>query len=268
MLGPPLPDLRVVPTQDIMPHEALDSARAVPLAKRIHEDGHLSNPLLVTAKNGKYILLDGTNRLNALTVLNSLGALVQVVDYASPQVELYTWHHVLTHEPMPQTLERLGQITDLTVSDEQPAGSSVVGRMVLTSGNILTVSVNNADLLARIPALRQFVASNIDSCTVFRTIETSIEELISTFDGFSALVMYSPLSKADVVSMASQGVLAPAGVTRHVVHGRALRLNYPLDALADENIEASHARLQEWLKQRYQSRGIRLYSEAAYLFDE
>ncbi|MCA9906825.1 MAG: hypothetical protein KC547_23380, partial [Anaerolineae bacterium] len=62
----------------------------------------------------------------------------------------------------------------------------------------------------------------------------------------------------------------PPGISRHIVHGRAIRVNYPLDALRDSSLtlDDKNARLQDWIRHRLASRAVRYYAEATYQFDE
>src|SRR5687767_3956346 len=92
------PDLRIVPTKKIIPHEIEDVSRAEPLIRRLPVDGVLRNPPIVTMMNdeqGHYVILDGTNRVTALDALKYEHTLVQVVQYEEPFVELHTWNHVV-----------------------------------------------------------------------------------------------------------------------------------------------------------------------------
>src|SRR2546430_16613 len=92
------PDLRVVPVNKIIPHELEDVSRAEPLIRRLPQDGVLKNPPIVTTLDGdqgQYVILDGTNRVMALDALKYEHALVQVVKYEEPYVELQTWNHVV-----------------------------------------------------------------------------------------------------------------------------------------------------------------------------
>src|SRR5438552_14404304 len=89
------PDLRIVPTKNIIPHEFEDMSRAQPLIRRLPQDGILRNPPIVTTVDNakdKYVILDGTNRVMALDALKYPHALVQVVKYEEPFVELHTWN--------------------------------------------------------------------------------------------------------------------------------------------------------------------------------
>lgn len=263
----PLPDLRVVSTKRIIPHEQLDSGRSKPLAQRIRQDGFLANPLLVTAHRDDYILLDGTNRLNALRHMQMPGALVQLVDYSSNHIELYTWHHVLTEVSEAELVEQIRSLTGIILTDTKPA-DSVIATLVCSSGRTRWLTSGKLSLHQRVSMLSRVVANNIEQYRLYRAVHMDIQALEQAYPGFSALMAFTPFLKEEVIQIATGPHQAPAGVTRHVVQGRALRLNYRLDDLSDENIEASNQRLQEWLQQRYAARGIRFYSESAYLFDE
>src|SRR5688572_21289061 len=94
----PAPDLRIVQIDRIIPHEYEDEQRAEPLIRSLPRDGVLKNPPIVTElddSGGRFVILDGTNRVIALNALNYEHALVQVVRYEEPFVELHTWNHVV-----------------------------------------------------------------------------------------------------------------------------------------------------------------------------
>src|SRR5438045_6958158 len=103
------PDLRIVPTEKIIPHELEDTSRAEPLIRRLPIDGVLRNPPIVTEledSDGYYVILDGTNRVMALNALKYPHSLVQVVKYEEPFVELYTWNHVVDSISSEEMLRR------------------------------------------------------------------------------------------------------------------------------------------------------------------
>jgi hypothetical protein len=73
----------------------------------------------------------------------------------------------------------------------------------------------------------------------------------------------------DVVDAVAEGLLLPAGLTRFIVSPRALRVNYPLQALASEETrEAKEEALTRWVHEQVAGRKVRYYAEATYLFDE
>ncbi|MFN8448408.1 MAG: hypothetical protein U0521_07410 [Anaerolineae bacterium] len=54
------------------------------------------------------------------------------------------------------------------------------------------------------------------------------------------------------------------------MHGRAIRVNYPLEALRDGTLtlEQKNADLLAWLQSKMANRQVRYYAEATYQFDE
>jgi hypothetical protein len=62
----------------------------------------------------------------------------------------------------------------------------------------------------------------------------------------------------------------PPGISRHIIHGRALKIQYPLDQLRDKvsSIEEKNTVLQHWVQEKLAHRHVRYYAEATYQFDE
>lgn len=62
----------------------------------------------------------------------------------------------------------------------------------------------------------------------------------------------------------------PPGISRHIIHGRALLVNYPIDALKDTTttLQEKNDALFAWIQMRLAHRKIRYYAETTYQFDE
>ncbi|MBM2844625.1 MAG: Pyridoxal-5'-phosphate-dependent enzyme, beta subunit (modular protein), partial [Anaerolineales bacterium] len=102
-----------------------------------------------------------------------------------------------------------------------------------------------------------------------RTNAGTAAELERAFPTSAALVVFLAFTVQDVVEAVSEGLLLPAGLTRFIVSPRALRVNYPLEALAlEEPREAKEEALTRWVHERVVGRRVRYYAEATYLFDE
>lgn len=73
-----------------------------------------------------------------------------------------------------------------------------------------------------------------------------------------------------MIELATSGARLPAGITRHLIRWRALRLNIPIDRLADgeHNEEDKNRWLADWLRERLTTRQVRWYEEPTVLFDE
>ena len=105
------PELKIVPVKDIIIHEHFDKTRSPKLAKRIEEDGVLQDPPIVARLGGgKYVHLDGANRITIFQeedLLNCQHIPVQIVDYFDPEsVKLSSWCH-LTQQDKDSFLSRL-----------------------------------------------------------------------------------------------------------------------------------------------------------------
>jgi hypothetical protein len=86
----------------------------------------------------------------------------------------------------------------------------------------------------------------------------------------TALMVFPHFEPAEVLELATGGERLPAGITRHLIRWRALRLNIPIDRLADNgrSIDDKNRWLGEWLQERLVMRQVRFYEEPTVLFDE
>jgi hypothetical protein len=85
-----------------------------------------------------------------------------------------------------------------------------------------------------------------------------------------AIVVFPHYEPAEILVAARDGVHLPPGITRHIIRGRAMRLNYPLDALQDngDSLEVKNLQLQAWIQERSAAKRVRYYAEPTFLFDE
>jgi hypothetical protein len=71
------------------------------------------------------------------------------------------------------------------------------------------------------------------------------------------------------VALARAEAVLPAGITRHIIPGRALRVNAPLDLMSDGRpLDEKQAWLDAWVSRHRSSHGVRYYAEPTFLFDE
>jgi hypothetical protein len=86
----------------------------------------------------------------------------------------------------------------------------------------------------------------------------------------TALVVFPHFDPAEILELAHAGDRLPAGITRHLVRWRALRLNVPIAVLADASRtrEQKTAWLDGWVRDKLATRQVRYYEEATVLFDE
>ena len=235
-----LPDLRFVPTEAAYPHEYHDLQRTEPLVKRLRESGTLKNPPIVTQVGDgmrvepRYVVLDGANRSTAARAAGWPHILVQVVRYESPAVELNTWFHALTADARDTLEQGLTTIPGLDVRhhDRLQARAMLARRealacVVLNDGDVLVVRGGHT-LHERNQLLNALVLLYQDRVPYVRVTSDSLSAARKEHPEVQALVIFPRFDPSEVIELASTGEHLPAGLTRHLIQWRALRLNLPL----------------------------------------
>ena len=122
---------------------------------------------------------------------------------------------------------------------------------------------------AKTDLLNEIVSSYQGRLRYFRVKSDEMEALLPYYDGAAALVAFPCFQPDEVTHLASNGAKLPAGITRHVIPQRALRVNFPLHILnQDRPLEEKNGWLLEQIKHRLLNREIRFYQEPTVLFDE
>jgi hypothetical protein len=117
-------------------------------------------------------------------------------------------------------------------------------------------------------ALGALVALYAGQSQIYRIDSWDLDGLRREY-GPGTVIMFPPFEKDDIMTLATGGARLPAGVTRHLIPGRVLRLNVPLAWLqGPESAAVVQSRLDEAVAARWRTHGVRYYAEATYLFDE
>lgn len=282
MTLPHTPDLRIIPLTSLVEQEYNDIQRTQPLAERLRIEGILKNPPIVAPiqdGSGRFVILDGANRTTALKLLGYPHVLVQVVDYDDPKVvTLDTWHHVVTHMDLGVLERELRAVPGLEVLtvDLLAARAGLARRedlayIVLTDGRVFAARtvLPRRSVHERNQVLNALVNTYKERCRLQRTTSDHVEDARRTYTDFTALVVFPNYETAEVMMLAREGELLPPGLTRHVIQGRVLRMNYPLNTLRSHDpLELKNAELQVWIKRKFDTREVRFYGEGTFLFDE
>lgn len=272
-----IPDLRIVAIDRLLPHETHDESRLAPLMRRLPEDGILMNPPIVTeVSDNHFVILDGANRIAALEGLQYEHALVQVIPYAPPVVELRTWYHVVSGVGASTLLQRFSAIpqlaqieADLSQARALLAERAILVYLVTAEHGIFTLAASHLDLRARTRLLAEIVQVYLHDGRLDRANTDDIEEIRAMYPDMSLAVVFPHYTSAEIIELALEGVSLPPGISRHLVNGRALRLNYPLARLkSPRSLAEKNAELTGWVQQRFAQRGVRFYAESTYMFDE
>jgi hypothetical protein len=276
-----VPDLRILPVGMLVEHEYNDIQRTEPLAQRLEAEGLLKNPPVVTplgSGDPRYVVLDGANRITALNLLGYPHILAQVVPYEEPQVTLTTWHHVIVGmDPRKLTAELTSlEGVDLILSDQLRARAGLARReylmyVIRVDGEVFAArtDVPKREVHEQNRLLNTLVDTYKDRSILHRVMTEELEEVKGLYPEMAGLVIFPQYDTSEVLELAQEGELLPAGLTRHLIQGRALRINYPLSELkSGEGLEEKNVRLKAWLVEKLSTKEVRFYGETTYLFDE
>ena len=272
-----LPELKIVPLSSLVLHEQTDPERIEALVQRLLKDGVLKNPPIVAPIPGshKYVVLDGANRTSALPRVGCRDIVVQVVEYNDPDLDLAVWNHLVAAPSADDVLGPMRAVrglrmrkVNIKLARALLANRGILAYVVSIDGPVFAMEGglnldDEADLLNRL------VGSYHGRLRYFRVKSDELEHLLPYYDGAAALVVFPCFEPEDITHLASNGAKLPAGITRHVIPQRALRVNVPLRVLQqDRPIEEKNGWLHEQIKKRLLNREIRFYQEATVLFDE
>jgi hypothetical protein len=285
-----LPDLRLIPTESLVLHEFADEKRVARLEQRLRTDGYLKSPPIVAPIPGgdRFVVLDGANRTSALARIGCPHALVQVVDYGSEQVQLFTWHHLITGRPPETFLQEIKSVEGLVVEtaslDEaraalnerwilayvvSPQGDGAGEMVVYTLDGIPGTEHHTPENSTVLLNATVGTYKSDPKVAIHRVNSDDLAELMPYYDDVSGLVVFPSYSPDDILKLAQTGVKVPTGITRHIISPRALRVNVPIALLySSDSLEVKNAWWHDQLKRKLASNEIRLYQESTYLFDE
>lgn len=269
--GHALPDLRIVSARDVSLHEDADPVRVERLVARMRGDGVLRHPPVAAAPPGAgYVVLDGANRTSALAAIGAPVVPLQVVDYTDPAIRLEVWRHLII-EPMDvvAAVQAAGLSVERASRDDaaRALDERRIACYIVTDHHTFGVTLSPSRPLAATLSLA--VGAYKGAARIYRVPTEDFDALAREYGEVSAVIVFPRLDKRDILEIAGSPVKLPTGITRHLIPGRALRLNLPLDALTSAGaLEQKNRALRDLIRQRLLNNAVRYYPEGAYLFDE
>jgi threonine dehydratase len=274
-------DLKVVPVEQVVPHEHIDQKRVERLLGRLEDDGRLVNPPVTTFWKGRYIILDGATRYSALSQLGYPYVIVQVVQEEQHGFELHTWYHAISaaagEAPQSTQTALFDELAGIEGLALQPI-SAEQSRALLNAPDTICYFIGRDGRLSlartvpghnKLAVMGQLVARYTEWGTVERTLLTDLDRLQAQFPELVAVAVFPQFRPSDVFDAAANGELLPAGLTRFVIPGRILRLNADLARLRqDEPLAAKRAWFDEFLAGKLSRSRLRYYQEPVVLLDE
>jgi hypothetical protein len=275
-----LPRLRFLPVEQLVPHEQQDDRRTGALTSRLQDSGVLKNPPVVTSAEAigdpRYVVLDGANRVATLKAAGFPHAVVQIVDYDDSGVRLTTWHHALTHDLGAEIEKAIGSIPGLSVREmDLTHARALLARReaiaFLVRANACALSLHGGqDLHERNSLLNAVVDRYRSRVPYYRVTRDSLEDARARYPDVQSLLVFPHFHPEEILEVALSGARLPAGITRHVIAWRALRLNLPLNLMADRDrtLDEKNRWLEQWIADRTATSSVRFYEESTVLFDE
>lgn len=270
-----LPNLQLVALRHCALHESFEPQRVARLAARLRADDVLRNPPIVARAPGidRYVVLDGATRTTALRQLGYAAAPVQIVDYADTRIELHTWAHVLHGVAIGPLLRRLRAIEGLALhaiaaeSALQHVRERAFIASILAAGGEAWALAGGGSLRDEARLLDEVFHCYARRATVQRLPHDERLTAARLPDGTVAAI-FPRYTKHDLLQLVAEGGVLPGGVTRHVIPGRALRVNAPLAPLREGSLESQGRWFAAWIAERVAGGHARLYAEPTWLFDE
>jgi hypothetical protein len=274
---PHLPTLKILPLDRVILHEDHDLQRTQPLVAKLRAQGVLRNPPILmplTDNSGRYMVLDGANRVTSLREMEFPHVVAQVVEASYPHVHLQTWNHVvwgMSTNALIRVLRKIEGLELIKVNTQKSLDAPLYTPMQvrLSDGRFYILEEAPSDLATHIDTLHQIVNTYKTRASLDRTSQTLVDTFKKIYPDLTALFIFPRFKIRTVLKLAGQDIVLPTGITRFTVSPRALHLNYPLHELSScRPIEYKEAYLQQWVEDRVKKKGVRHYAEATFLFDE
>jgi hypothetical protein len=201
--------------------------------------------------------------------------LVQVALYREPQVRLSTWYHALADLPATTLEASFRSIPGLSCHQEDRVhGRALLARRealacIATGGPTVMTLTGGADLEERNTLLNR-VVDLYRRRRFYRVTTDTFEATRARYGDVTGLVVFPHFEPDEILELATSGSRLPAGITRHLIRWRALRVNIPIERLANRALSLEHknAWLKAWLAEQAATRHLRFYEEPTVLFDE
>ena len=272
-----LPDLRVLPTRSLLPHEVSDPRRVETLSRRILEGGILKNPPIVAAIPGtaQFVVLDGANRTAAFAHVGISHIVAQVVRYDDPGVVLDTWYHVVSGLALAvfeQTLEDVEGF-HLEPCGQEDARQALAARgiaaYIVSADGVRKVLASDEIELHPMRLLNEIANTYKGKSDIHRASNDIWEIQKPYYPDITALIVYPRLHPEDIMEAALGEYKVPSGITRHIIPARALNINFPIGILMSGwSLERKRAWFDNWLMERMAANAIRFYAESTFTFNE
>lgn len=253
-----LPNLKVVSLSKLVLHEFVDPSRVKRLSNKIKRDKIFTNPPLVApiGQSGKFVVLDGANRTTVFKKLGFKDIVVQIVTSDNPGLELKTWNHLV-----------LGIMAkDFFLQLKKTVGKPMIKKFKLRRNKIICRPIKKGDFFKQIEALNKMV-DLYNKHYKFHRLDNASD--FSKNEQGKTLVVFPKFTPQDIILVAEKNLKVPSGITRHLISGRALRLDLPMTILRqNKSLVWKNEQLKKLIRQRFEENKIRHYQEPIFIFND
>lgn len=263
--------MEVLRIRDVRLHEEVDLARVAALIERLSSDGILRNPPIVARlADGRRLLLDGANRIEALRRMGMRHALVQTETFEDETLGLTHWNHVIRGREAALVLEDPPAATRFQRPGESLGPESQPLCRLWSPDGEAAVLVGHPGPGERAAALRELCARYTHPrARLARIAHRDLDEVRSAYPEFGGLLEYADISKEQVLATTEAGARLPSGITRFLVPRRVLGFNLPLSFLETNlPLDEKRRRLEDLVADRFETGRVRYYAEPAFVFDD
>ncbi len=261
--------LALMPIRRLVTYEDSDPERTARVAERITALGALLDPLVVAdLGRGGSLVVDGTNRLEALRRLGAHWAPVQRVAYFDARdIQVCGNEHYIDADA--------GQVLGLVENARVPLAPHASGRRAPRLG-AGTLALIYADGAARsVPASGEWkhdvhrlnaLVRSYKGRLPFRR-KSEVGNLIGRAD---VLVKFRPFSPSDIKALVAMGITLETGITWHIPESTVIRFEVPLTQLTQgfDSRPAADRYMRELIEARQARRSVRRYWSNVYICDE
>ena len=276
--------LQFVRADKVLLHEQTDLQRVRRLRAAVEADGMLRNPPIAAQAGDRFVVLDGATRTTVLKEMGAADILVQIVPYRDPGVRLQAWYHILPDHAALEVMEYVATHTEVAHSvgieearialDNRSAAAAILnddGSAVLVDDHFGRGlgSGSTTPLRSISESLRSLVGVYGGTGEVFRIVHDDLVETVQQAGKCPSVVMFPSFTPEEIVTIATTGDVLPAGITRHLIPGRALNVNLALERIMSARpSEEKNAWLEEWLTAKIMQKKVRYYHEPVFVFDD
>lgn len=277
--SPHFKQIKIVPMRHCITHEGVVNRWVEHIAHNLLDEGVMKNPIIVTRvgrTHNKWIVIDGMHRFAALRQLEIPHIAVYEIDYQHADSALGGWDALVFRPFHAQTflrkefkhgyrIEKVGSAKEAKAAvDTRAALIAATDRRgpfyLLTKGHHATV-----DQCARTSQKVDMALDAQGYRPLYVPDTLSINDYKKT--DASGLVMRTRYTKAEVLERTLEGKLFPRKSTRHMIHGRPLRVDITIAMLrAKISLAAKNRLLKEHLRWCYEADRIRYYPEPVFIF--